>query len=64
MGRKVGAILGLLCAATIAGHASAACTLFRVAELPVTMTDLSPIVHANINGDDVRFIAATAISGE
>ena len=40
-----------------AGLAEAACSLGRLAELPVTMNGLQPTVPAKINGADVRFIA-------
>jgi len=46
-----------LAASLLAGHAGADCILGRMAELPVTMTDLRPLVHARINGVDERFIA-------
>jgi tetratricopeptide (TPR) repeat protein/predicted aspartyl protease len=37
--------------------AFAACKLAKMAELPVTMSDLKPILTAKINGEDARFIA-------
>src|SRR4029077_12219735 len=44
--------------ATCAGHACAAgCTLGKLADLPVTMTGLRPVVAAKINGADATFIA-------
>ncbi len=49
--------LALLCGSGIAGGASAACTLSKVAELPVTMSGLSPTVVAKIDGVEARFIA-------
>jgi len=48
------AALGL---AASAGPAAAACKLGKLAELPVTMQGLAPIVSAKINGADVRLIA-------
>jgi tetratricopeptide (TPR) repeat protein len=36
---------------------AAGCTLGRLAELPVTMNGLRPLVHAKINGTDALFIA-------
>jgi tetratricopeptide (TPR) repeat protein len=39
-----------------AGIATAECTVGRLAELPVTMTDMQPMTDARINGKDVRFI--------
>src|SRR4029077_16054647 len=35
----------------------AACKLGKMAELPVTMSNLKPIVTAQINGVDARFVA-------
>ncbi len=37
--------------------AAAGCKLEKVAELPVTMSGLRPMVHAMINGNDALFIA-------
>ncbi len=43
---------------TLAGApALAACKLSKIVELPVTMSDLSPMVTVGINGRDARFIA-------
>jgi predicted aspartyl protease len=45
---------------TLAGAADrglAGCKLAKVAELPVTMIGLRPVVHAQINGADALFIA-------
>jgi tetratricopeptide (TPR) repeat protein len=41
----------------VAAPASAACTMSRIAELPVTMEGLRPIVPATINGTEIRFLA-------
>src|ERR1700674_5568882 len=38
-------------------RAFAACKLAKMAELPVTMSDLKPLITAKINGEDARFIA-------
>jgi predicted aspartyl protease len=38
-------------------EASAACKVVRLVEIPVTMSGLVPLVHARINGADVRLIA-------
>jgi tetratricopeptide (TPR) repeat protein len=48
-----------LALATAAGTPlqSAECHLGRLAELPVTMSGLRPMVHASINGTDALFIA-------
>jgi tetratricopeptide (TPR) repeat protein/predicted aspartyl protease len=35
----------------------AVCNLGKLAELPVTMNDLQPLITAQINGEDARFIA-------
>ena len=48
------AALGLACCA---GPAAAGCTLAKIAELPVTMEGLAPIVPAKINGVDARLVA-------
>jgi tetratricopeptide (TPR) repeat protein/predicted aspartyl protease len=40
-----------------AARASAECKIHRLAELPVTMAGLRPLVPAKINGSDVLFIA-------
>jgi hypothetical protein len=37
--------------------AVAACKIGKLAELPVTMTGLKPLVHAGINGTDALFLA-------
>jgi tetratricopeptide (TPR) repeat protein/predicted aspartyl protease len=44
----------LLCAGTAAGEP---CKLGRLAELPVTMENRLPLVHAAINGKDALFVA-------
>jgi tetratricopeptide (TPR) repeat protein/predicted aspartyl protease len=41
----------------VATVAQAGCLLGKLAELPVTMSDLRPTVHARIKGQDVRFLA-------
>ncbi len=41
----------------VAGQASAACKLGRLAELPVTMVGERPVVPAQINGQDALFVA-------
>ena len=54
-------VLGLL-AATLslaASAAHAACKLEKVAELPVTMEGLKPVVQTKVNGQDARFIVDT-----
>ena len=53
----MGASLAALGLALFAGRASAACTLGKMAELPVTMTGMRPMVQAKINGADANFIA-------
>jgi tetratricopeptide (TPR) repeat protein len=53
------ALLFASCGAFVPQSALGSCTLVRLAELPVTMMGLRPIVHAGINGKDVRLIADT-----
>ncbi len=51
-------ILALVTLAVAAAAAAAEpCKLGRVAELPVTMEEMRPLVHAAINGKDALFIA-------
>jgi tetratricopeptide (TPR) repeat protein/predicted aspartyl protease len=38
-------------------HAFAACKLAKMAELPVTMSNLKPVITAQINGEEARFVA-------
>jgi tetratricopeptide (TPR) repeat protein/predicted aspartyl protease len=52
---RLGAAL-LGAALTAAGAATAACEISKLADLPVTMSGLSPLIPAKINGKDVRFI--------
>src|SRR5277367_3292705 len=49
--------LGLLISPLFTAPAIAACKLAKMAELPVTMSDMRPLISAKINGDDVRFAA-------
>ncbi len=51
--------MALVALALGAGPAAAACKLGRLAELPVTMQGLVPVVSAKIDGADVRLIADT-----
>jgi tetratricopeptide (TPR) repeat protein len=52
------ALLALLAATLfLAGGAQAACKLEKLLELPVTMTDMQPLVPARVNGADVMFMA-------
>jgi len=48
-----------LAAAALPLRATAACQLGKLAELPVTMVNMQPLVSAKINGADVRFVADT-----
>lgn len=43
-------------------HANAACKLGKIADLPVTMVNMQPLVSAKINGADVQFLADTGTS--
>jgi hypothetical protein len=36
---------------------AAGCSLGRLADLPVTMNGLHPLLHAKINGNDALFVA-------
>jgi len=56
MGRKV-ALLSIVAVAgaALAAPANAACQLIKIAELPVTMQDMRPMITAKINGVDVQF---------
>jgi tetratricopeptide (TPR) repeat protein len=49
----------LLVLSTAAAHAAQAakCQLGRLPDIPVTMNELRPLVHAQINGSDALFIA-------
>lgn len=51
------AIAALLPALLASGAARAAGCKLQTAELPVTMNGLRPMVHAQINGNDVQFVA-------
>src|SRR5208282_4645564 len=51
--RSAVALLSLL---ALAGDAIAACKLAKMAELPVTMAGLRPVIKAQINGSDANFI--------
>jgi tetratricopeptide (TPR) repeat protein/predicted aspartyl protease len=53
----VAALLGILCLALPLTASSAGCTLAKLAELPVTMLNLQPVVAVKINGADARLIA-------
>jgi tetratricopeptide (TPR) repeat protein/predicted aspartyl protease len=53
------ALLLASCCALAPLPARAACTVQHLADLPVTMMDMQPVVHAAINGQDVRLIADT-----
>ena len=60
MGGKSGLLaLVALGLALCAGPATAACKLGLLAELPVTMNDLAPVVPAKVNGSDAWLIADT-----
>ncbi len=49
-------VLAAILATVPAGRALAACTLARIAELPVTMAGLRALVPAKINGADAEFV--------
>ncbi|MGH7023302.1 MAG: aspartyl protease family protein [Caulobacteraceae bacterium] len=53
---RLSAALGVLLTLVLSvGQASAHCSLDRFAELPVTMSNLRPLITAKINGADARF---------
>jgi tetratricopeptide (TPR) repeat protein/predicted aspartyl protease len=51
------AVLQFLVLSAAPMAAFAACKLGKMAELPVTMSNLQPLITAQINGQDARFIA-------
>ena len=53
----IGCSAGLSVAIMAQAPAQAACTLSKIAELPVTMEQMGPMIDARINGTPVRFIA-------
>ncbi|MEO8927063.1 MAG: retropepsin-like aspartic protease [Caulobacteraceae bacterium] len=57
MKRSAAAVALALCLSLPTRPVLAACTLGKMAELPVTMTGLRPMVPAKINGVDALFIA-------
>ncbi|MHB8285643.1 MAG: aspartyl protease family protein [Caulobacteraceae bacterium] len=51
-------LLGLVCGVLLISQpARAACTLGEIAELPVTMVGMQPLVPSKINGAEVMFVA-------
>ncbi len=53
---RIFAVIALF--AAVAGQAAhAGCVVSRLAELPVTMSELRPYVHAKVNGSDLRLLA-------
>lgn len=56
MNRTIGSLIMLAAAGLAAPAAAAPCQVGRIAELPVTMQGLRPIVAAGINGRDAPFI--------
>jgi Aspartyl protease len=50
------AALGLLCVLMIPASLAGQCTLDKLAEFPITMVDLRPLMTAKVNGTDVRFM--------
>jgi tetratricopeptide (TPR) repeat protein/predicted aspartyl protease len=49
-------LTGLLASTLLARSADAGCSLGRLAEFPITMSNLQPLMEAKINGRDVRFL--------
>lgn len=58
-GKIAAFVLALLGFVFAAGAASAACVLQQLAELPVTMEGLRPVISAKIDGADVRLFVDT-----
>ncbi len=60
MSKLVKVVCGALAVGSMAAlpgiPALAACKMARMAELPVTMVGLAPLIDAKINGTDVRFV--------
>jgi tetratricopeptide (TPR) repeat protein/predicted aspartyl protease len=54
---RVLACIALLASWYLPGPSIAACKLAKFAELPVTMSNLKPMVSAKINGQEVQFVA-------
>jgi tetratricopeptide (TPR) repeat protein len=50
-------VLGLIALAGAPSESAASCKLSKLAEFPVTMNGLQPLIHAQINGKDAMFIA-------
>ncbi|MBV9993702.1 MAG: retropepsin-like domain-containing protein [Caulobacteraceae bacterium] len=57
-GESLAAALAVVLLAA-SGPAQASCQLSKVAELPVIMNGMAPLVNAKVNGVDARFIADT-----
>ena len=57
LSRSWAAALGWLLIGFAAGPAQAGCKVSKVAELPVTVSDMQPLVPVKINGADVMLIA-------
>jgi tetratricopeptide (TPR) repeat protein/predicted aspartyl protease len=55
--RSALATIAVLGAFAVTGHALAACTVGRIAELPVTMAGMRPVISAKVNDADARFLA-------
>ncbi|MBE7218706.1 MAG: aspartyl protease family protein [Caulobacteraceae bacterium] len=55
--RRAGELLAAVATLLAAPAAHAGCTLGKIAELPVTMTTLEPVVPAGVNGADALFVA-------
>jgi tetratricopeptide (TPR) repeat protein len=57
MKRLATAALAILGASIFAGHAAAECKIGKIADLPVTMVGMRPMISTKINGADARFVA-------
>lgn len=56
MAHRIGAWWLVLCLIAVPDAASAACKISRYVDIPVTMVGARPVVTAQINGRDARFI--------
>jgi tetratricopeptide (TPR) repeat protein len=54
---RLAAVAGVSCASLLSSPVLAKCQVNQIAELSVTMSDMQPMVSAQINGVDARFMA-------
>src|SRR5690242_2553030 len=53
---RMAILVGAACFACQPAFAAAGCKVSMIAELPVTMSGMRPMITAKINGQDARFI--------